>query len=130
MPPKAKPTVPRISEAEWDVMRVLWAEHPITANDVVQRLARRREWSPATVKTMLNRLVRKGALRYEPEGKRYLYFPNVDQDACARRAGESFLDRVFGGDAGAMLARFVEASPLTDEEIKALKRILDKKKEG
>src|SRR3990170_4164474 len=95
-----------ISDAEWEVMQVLWAAAPLTANDVVDQVAARNDWNPRTVKTLLNRLVNKGALGYEAEGKRYRYFPRVSRDDCVRRESRSFLSRVFGGAAGPMLAHF------------------------
>ena len=118
---------PRISEAEWQVMDVLWQRSPQTANDVVAALARSVEWEPATIKTMLNRLVKKGALKFKTEGKRYLYAPAVTRDACVRTEGRSFLDRVFGGAAGPLIAHFVEDAKLSKDEIAELRRMLDRK---
>ena len=119
--------IPRISEAEWQVMDVLWQRSPQTANEVVEALARRVDWEPATIKTMLNRLVKKGALRFKAEGKRYLYAPAVTRDACVRTEGRSFLDRVFGGAAGPLIAHFVEDAKLSKAEIAELRRLLDRK---
>ena len=119
---------PAISDAEWDVMQVLWdAAGPVTANDVVDRVAARNRWNPRTVKTLLNRLVNKGALGFEAEGKRYRYFPRVTREACVRRESRSFLDRVFGGAAGPMLAHFVSEAPLTEDEIRRLRQLLDRR---
>jgi BlaI family transcriptional regulator, penicillinase repressor len=119
--------IPRISEAEWQVMDVLWQRSPQTANEVVEALARRVDWEPATIKTMLNRLVKKGALKFKTEGKRYLYAPAVTRDACVRTEGRSFLDRVFGGAAGPLIAHFVEDANLSKDEITELRRMLDRK---
>ena len=121
--------LPTISDAEWQVMDVIWdAAAPLNANDVVDRLAGRADWSPRTVKTMLNRLVNKGALAFQAEGKRYLYEPAVSREACVRAQSRSFLSRVFGGAAGAALLHFVEQHDLTPAEIEQLKRVLDRKK--
>ena len=79
--------------------------------EVVERLAGRKEWNPRTVKTLLNRLVKKGALGFEAEGKRYLYRALVKREECVRRENESFVSRVFGGRAGEMLCRFVDEEP-------------------
>src|SRR5215212_7898859 len=97
---------PSISEAEWEVMGVVWGRHPIAAGDVVEELAGKKKWSPKTVKTLLNRLVKKGALGFEVEGKRYLYEPKVSREECVRREGKSFVKRVFAGKAGDMLCQF------------------------
>src|SRR4051812_29797826 len=121
-------TSPNISEAEWEVMRVLWeAESPITAQEVIEALAGHRDWSPRTIKTLLNRLVKKAALGFEEEGKRYRYFPKVTQEQCMRSESRSFLERVFGGRSGLLLNYFVSNAKLSAAEIAELKRILSKK---
>ncbi len=120
---------PAISEAEWDVMQVAWAAapQPVTANEVVERLAGRKGWNPKTVRTLLNRLMNKGALAVEAQGKRYLYRPAVTREECVRQESRSFLSRVFGGAAGPMLVHFVNETPLTAEEIAQLKKLLARK---
>jgi BlaI family penicillinase repressor len=118
---------PRISDAEWAVMAVLWEQSPRTANEVVDALAGRVSWSAATVKTMLNRLVRKRALKFKAEGKRYLYSPAVSRDACVRSETRSLVDRLFGGATAALLAHFVENARLSREEIEQLRKLLDEK---
>jgi BlaI family penicillinase repressor len=121
------PKVPKISDAEWQVMQVVWTDAPLTAHQIVQRLSPDSGWNPRTIKTMLNRLVNKGALKFETEGKRYLYRPAVSRDACVRGESRSFLQRVFGGELGPMLAHFVEDEKLSKAEIEKLKRLLDGK---
>jgi BlaI family penicillinase repressor len=122
------PPIPAISDSEWDVMNVLWAaDAPLGANDVVARLAGVRDWSPRTVKTLLNRLINKGALAYETQGKRYLYRPRVTREQCVREETRSFLSRVFANAPGPMLLQFVAQARLTPAEVEALKRLLDKK---
>jgi BlaI family penicillinase repressor len=122
------PNPPPISDSEWDVMSVAWdADAPLTAEQVVAKLAGVRAWSPRTVKTLLNRLIRKGALAFEQQGKRYLYRPNVSREQCVRRESRSFLSRVFNGAAGPMLVHFVKQARLSPHEIEELKRLLDQK---
>jgi BlaI family penicillinase repressor len=121
------PKVPRISDAEWQVMQVLWTDSPLTANQIIQQLAPDSRWNPRTIKTMLNRLVNKGALTFEAEGKRYLYRPAVSRDACVRGESRSFLARVFGGKLAPMLAHFVQDTKLSKAEIDRLKQLLDRK---
>ena len=118
-----------ISEAEWDVMQVAWdAEpEPVTASEVVEKLAGKKGWNPKTVRTLLNRLMNKGALAVEAQGKRYLYRPAVTREECVRRESRSFVSRVFGGAAGAMLVHFVNETPLTPEEVAQLKKVLARK---
>ena len=129
MPIRQASGVPSISDAEWEVMKVVWDGHPASANDVVQRLKGRRDWSPRTIKTMLNRLVRKEALLFKPEGKRYLYSPAVSRADCVRAESQTFLHRVFEGAAGPMLVHFVRNARLSERDLGELRRILDEKQE-
>jgi BlaI family transcriptional regulator, penicillinase repressor len=122
------PIPPTISDAEWEVMNVLWESSPQTANQVVEALAGKKNWNPRTVKTLLNRLVKKKALGFEAVGKSYLYRPAIAREQCLRSEARSFVDRVFGGAAGPMIAYFVQNTRLSDEEIAELKRILSEKK--
>ena len=117
--------VPRISDAEWEVMRVVWKRHPIDAGSVAEVVCERRDWSERTVKTLLARLVAKGALGYDVDGKRYLYRPLVAREACVRQASRSFLERVFGGAVRPALLHLVRESDLTPEEIDELERLLE-----
>lgn len=120
--------VPRISEAEWQVMRVLWARSPLSANDVIEALADTTDWKPKTIKTLLNRLVSKKALGFKKSGRAYLYHPLVDELQCVRAESRSFLNRVYGGALAPMLAAFIREEELTPQEIEELRRILERKK--
>lgn len=120
-------SVPRISEAEWAVMKVFWEKAPRTANEVVEALAPATAWQPKTVKTLINRLVNKEALGFEKSGREYQYHPLVEESKCVRAEGQSFLKRVYGGALKPMLAHFLESEKLAPEEIEELKRILEEK---
>jgi len=118
--------VPRISETEWEIMRIIWAKSPVTANEVIQQLvAAEAGWHPKTARTLLSRLVQKGALGYEAKGRVYVYSPRVSAEDCVATASESFLDRVFSGSLKPMLAHFVERQKLTHEDLEELKQLLD-----
>ena len=119
--------IPRISESEWQVMKLLWAKNPSTANEVVEALSSMTAWKPKTIKTLLNRLVKKKAVGYEKKGREYHYYPLAAQADCVRAESRSFLRRVYGGAMKPMLAAFLESEDLSPEEIKDLKHILDKK---
>lgn len=118
---------PQISDAEWEVMNVLWNDSPLTASEVAEAVCSRMKWHPRTVKTLLGRLVRKRVLRYREEGNRYLYRPAIERDQYVREEARSFLDRVFGGSATPMLVHFVENAGLTEEELAELRAALDRK---
>jgi BlaI family penicillinase repressor len=117
-----------ISDGEWEVMRVIWEDEPKTAAEVIAALVDPTGWNHRTIRTMLGRLVEKGALDYDVDGARYLYRSAVSQDDCVRQRSESFLVKVFGGDASALVAHFVDDHDLSSEEIEELSRMLAAKK--
>jgi BlaI family transcriptional regulator, penicillinase repressor len=119
--------LPAISDAEWEVMNVLWSHSPLTAGEVVEGLKDKKQWSPRTVKTLLNRLVKKGALAFSTQGNRYLYRPAVTRESCVRTESRSFLSRVFGDEVGPMLLQFVRQADLSPKEIEELTRALKDK---
>ena len=114
-----------ISDAEWQVMNVVWDGQPITSQEVVTRLHGHSEWAPATVKTMLHRLVKKNVLTYELDGNRYVYRSRARQSNCVKQASRSFLQRVFGGESASLLVHFLRSSTLSAEEISHLRQMLD-----
>jgi BlaI family penicillinase repressor len=119
--------LPRISDAEWEVMRVVWERETCSASDIIAALHERDTgWHPKTVKAFLNRLVRKKALGFKLDGRAYRYYPLVRQSECAEAASVSFLDRVFGGSLKPMVAHFVARKRLSQKEIRELKELLDK----
>jgi len=118
--------MPKISEAEFEVMKTVWEKNPITANEIADKLAPVTDWNPKTVKTLISRLVKKGALRFTAEGKTYQYFPTVQKEQCQAEEAESFLNRVFDGALMPMLAHFAQSRTLSPKEIAALKDILDR----
>lgn len=124
-----KHSVPKISETEWEVMRVVWEQSPISASAILERLmAKDPTWHPKTAKTLLARLVKKGALEYEASGRAYQYRPLVTENECVRSEGRSFVERVFGGALKPMLAHFVEEAELGPDEIRELESLLRKKR--
>ncbi len=118
--------MPRISDAEWQVMKVIWAKSPITTNEVVEILALTTTWKPKTIMTLLNRLVKKGALGFKKKGRAYHYHPLVEEAEYVKAETRSFFKRVYGGAFKPMLANFLEETELSKEEIVELKRMLDK----
>jgi BlaI family penicillinase repressor len=118
--------LPRISETEWEIMRIVWKRHPVISADVVNQLqADDPTWRAVTAKTLLNRLVRKGALSYEAIGRIYHYSAKVSEAECVSAATRSFLDRVFGGSLTGMMAHYVESRKLSKSQLSELRRILE-----
>jgi BlaI family penicillinase repressor len=119
---------PQISDAEWEVMKSVWDHGPLTAGEVVARLEAQTRWHPRTIKTLLARLVRKGAVKAEPlEGatRAFQYRPAVTREACARLESRTFLSRVFDGDVAPALLHLLKTADLSQSEIDQLKRVLD-----
>ena len=110
-------------------MNVVWERAPRTAQEIVDELGPRRDWSPRTIRTLIARLTRKGALRFRRLGKRYLYFAVAGREQCVSRESRSFLDRVFGGVPAGMLVHLIKQTKLSREEIAQLKALLDEKEE-
>ena len=119
--------LPSLSPAEWEVMRPLWKQSPMAARDVFAALPEGHGWATKTVKTLLSRLVAKGALEYEQIGNSYLYRPVHSREQLARKEVRGFLARVLDGSLAPLLTRFIEDTDLSVEETERLRRLLDEK---
>ena len=120
----------QISEAESVVMDVLWRRHPLAAEDVVAELADSRHWQEATIKTLLNRLLNKGAIAAEREGRRYLYSPLLEREAWVLEESRSLLDRLFDGRVAPLVAHFSEHRKLSRKDIAELRKLLEELDDG
>ena len=120
----------RISEAEWEVMEVIWQKSPITSAETIAVLVKERAWAANTVRTMLSRLVKKKALCYRHEGNRYLYRPTIPRDSCVKSEVDSLLHRLFGGATQPLLMHFVRNKKLSATDIANLRKILDEKEDA
>lgn len=114
-----------ISEAESRIMQVLWQCAPQTAEEIVAALREPTGWHEKTIKTLLNRLLRKGAISAQKDGRRYLYAPLVQREDWQQRESRSLLDRVFGGALPPLLAHFSQHETLSTKEIDDLRKMLD-----
>jgi BlaI family transcriptional regulator, penicillinase repressor len=118
-----------ISDAEWIVMQAVWRLGRVGAAEVIEDVLPQTDWSHRTVRTLLNRLVDKGALEASMEGNRNLYRTLVSESLCVREESRTFVKKVFGGDAGALLAHFVDHESITPEQLDELKSLLEKKQQ-
>jgi BlaI family penicillinase repressor len=122
--------LPGISSAEWTVMQVLWRQSSfLSAIEVYEALEGSPDWHPKTVRTLLGRLLRKGAVSRRKRGGVYRFSALVQEEDCVREEGRSFLERCFAGDARPMLAHFIEHEDLTAQDIATLRAMLDKRAE-
>ena len=120
----------QISDAEAVVMDVLWKRSPLSADEVVMALSSRQDWQDATVKTLLNRLLNKGAIDAEKDGRRYLYAPVLQREAWVQGESESLLDRVFGGRVAPLVAHFSEHRKLSRKDIAELRKLREEIDDG
>ena len=118
----------RISDSEWDVMEPIWEAGACTAADVIRELRATHDWNHSTIRTLLARLVEKGALSYDVDGARYIYRAAVSRQRCVRHEGRSFLEKAFGGDVAALVAHFVADASLDRDQIDELRQLLAQKK--
>ncbi|MDE1468291.1 BlaI/MecI/CopY family transcriptional regulator [Aurantiacibacter sp. D1-12] len=118
----------RISEAEHAVMEVLWHESPLSAADVCDVVCKERGWSIPTVKTLLSRLVSKGALSTEPDGRRFLYSPLIERSAYVGTESKRLVERLFGGRAAPLFAHLAQTEALSADDIAEIERLLKEMK--
>lgn len=117
-----------LSPAEWEVMKTLWDGGPLDARGVFAALPGGHNWAFQTVKTLLSRMVVKGAVAYDQVGNSYLYRAAVAREELTRHEVQSVLDRVVGTAVSPVLAHFIDEANLSNEEIQKLKRLLDEKR--
>lgn len=120
--------IPAVSEAEYHVMKVIWtAGAPISTNDVIEKLERTTAWKPKTIGTLLSRLVKKGALKYEKDSRVFVYTPLVQESEILERESDSFLNRFYDGTVNSMVVNMLEHDKLSEDDMNELKRILEEK---
>lgn len=127
MPDKSLPNEisgDRISDAEYVVMDVLWADAPLTANMVAERLKDRQSWSLPTIKTLLSRLLAKRAIAYEPDGRRFLYRPLIARADHVAGDVKRLVDRLFGGKLSPLVAHLAEQEALSPQDIAEIEALL------
>lgn len=115
----------QISEAESIVMDVLWQRSPLAAEDVVAALAESQQWQEATIKTLLNRLLNKGAIQAERDGRRYRYSPVLRREDWLTRESKGLLDRLFGGRVAPLVAHFSQHRKLSRKDIAELRKLIE-----
>lgn len=117
-----------ISESEWQVMKIVWSNYPLTLPEILDRL-KGTDWSKTTIQTYLARLVKKGALSTKRQGKGYLYYPAVSESDCQLAESRDFLRRVYDGSLSKMVMGFVKNGNLSNEELNELKNLIAQQEE-
>lgn len=118
--------LPQISEAEFEVMKIVWKHAPISTNEITDRLVKTTPWSPKTIQTLIKRLVTKGALSYEKQSRVFVYTPLVDETEYIGQESNTFLNRFYDGNITAMLSAYIDNDKLSEAEINELRSLLSK----
>ena len=117
-------SLPKISEAEFEVMKVVWKHAPVSTTEITDRLVNTTTWSPKTIQTLIKRLVTKGVLTYEKQSRVYVYTPLVDMDEYIGQESRSFLRRFYNGNISAMVSAYMEQEQLSRQELDTLRALL------
>lgn len=120
-------TLPQISEAEFEVMKIVWKYAPISTNEITEKLLQTTNWSPKTIQTLIKRLVTKGALTYEKQSRVFVYTPLVKEREYIGQESSSFLNRYYNGDITAMVSAYIENDKLSESELDTLRTLLSQK---
>ena len=119
-----------ISEAESIIMQSLWDKSPMGAEEVIAALSDQQDWQEATVKTLLNRLLKKGAIRAVKDGRRFLYSPILKREQWIHTESKGFLDRMFDGKIAPLVAHFSQQKKLSKQDLDELKRLVEELSDG
>lgn len=120
-------TLPQISEAEYEVMKIVWKYAPVSTNEITEKLLQTTSWNPKTIQTLIKRLVKKGALTYEKQSRMFVYTPAVKEKEYVGQESNSFLKRYYDGDITAMVSAYIENDKLSESELDTLRSLLSKK---
>ena len=119
--------LPKISDSEWEVMKIIWSKEEATANEIIDNIKGKQEWKNTTIKSLINRLLNKEAIGFRKNGKEYFYYPLISEEECIKEESQSFLKRVFNGSLNDMILNLVKSEELTNEDINELRDILNEK---
>ncbi len=119
--------LPQITEAEFEVMKIVWKYAPISTNEITEKLEKTTTWNPKTIQTLIKRLVTKGALSYEKQSRVFVYTPLVKESEYIDQKSNSFLKRYYNGDITAMLSTYIENDKLSEADIDTLRTLLSKR---
>ena len=120
--------LPQISDAEFEVMNIIWKYAPMSTNDIIEHLSKKMKWRPKTIQTMLFRLEKKGVIIHEKEGRIFIYSPLIQKEDYLKAEEKLFVNRFYDGVLNQMVVNFLNHNELTNEDINDLQAILDKKR--
>jgi BlaI family transcriptional regulator, penicillinase repressor len=121
--------IPKLPDSEWEIMKILWKESPLTSECIINRITKKRDWSPPTIKTLINRLLKKEVIGFDKVGRNYHYYPIISEKECVKVENKFFLKRVYDGALGMLFTNYLENEELTKDEIEHIQELLNKKKD-
>ena len=122
-------SLPQISEAEFEVMKIIWKHAPISTNEITERLVKTTAWSPKTIQTLIRRLVDKGVLSYEKQSRVFVYTPLVGETEYIGQESNSFLQLFYNGNIASMVSAYLDSDRLSEQDIHSLRSLLSKNTE-
>lgn len=120
-------SLPQISEAEFEIMKVIWDKNPINTNEIVDIVTKSSDWNMRTIHTLITRLEKKGAISHKKEGRIYIYSPVVKKEDYIKAESKSFLNKFYNGAVNKMVMNFIENDMLSHEDIQELRNMLNEK---
>ena len=121
---------PQISEAEYEIMKIIWSDSPISTNEVCEKAPKSHNWSNKTIHTLLSRLTAKHVIAYEQRGRMYYYYPIVSQKKYLSQENRHFLDRFYNGEAPTLLSSLLSGSEISDADLEKMYHRLSSKLNG
>lgn len=115
----------KITDSEWEVMRVVWAKNQVTSKEIIDVLQQKKDWKSATTKTFIGRLVNKGMLETEKEGKKYIYSSKVSEDDIIKSSLNEFFSNICSRDVGNTIAHLLSNATLSFKDIDKLEKMLE-----
>lgn len=122
--------LPQISEAEFEVMKIVWKYAPVSTNELTEKLTKTTDWSPKTIQTMLKRLVNKKAITYEKHSRVFVYTPLVQEKEYIRQESSTFLNRFYNGNLVSMVSSYLKDEHLSETDLTALRHLLSDTREN
>ncbi|WP_418157323.1 BlaI/MecI/CopY family transcriptional regulator [Pseudoalteromonas sp. RW-H-Ap-1] len=114
-----------LSKAEFEILDALWISYPANASQIIERLSDDKQWHEKTIKTLLGRLVKKGALSFEKEGRQYIYTPCINRADYTQKESQNFIEHFFSGRIAPLVSGFAKSEKLSQQDINELKKVID-----
>ena len=121
-------TLPQISDAEFEVMNIIWKYAPINTNDIIEKLSKEKEWNPKTIQKIIFRIEKKVVTTHEKESRVFVYSPLIPKEEYLKVESKNFVNRFFDGALSQLVVNYLHQSELTDKDIDNLQTILDNKR--